>query len=127
MTTPPVQDVLELRLPADPALALTARMFAGALAYHLDRSNSEDLKLAFSELLAAAVDARTDVVEFRADIGRAEVHVRGTGRLDGDGDGDELQEHEKFVRKHRADLLAALFPGLRTVDGSLVLPLDGTA
>ena len=101
-------------------------MFAGALANHLDRSNSEDLKLAFSELLAAAVDAGTDVVEFRADIGRAEVHVRGAGRIDGE-DPDDLGEHERFVRKHRADLLAALFPGLRTVDGSLVLPLGGSA
>ena len=63
-------DVLELSVPADPALALTARMFAGAVGEQVDEVASEDLKLAFSELLAAAVDAGSDRIVFRADLER---------------------------------------------------------
>jgi hypothetical protein len=118
----PSPGVLELSVPADPALALTARMFAGAVGEHLDQVAPEDLKLAFSELLAAAVDAGSERVVFRADLERAEVLVAGAGPLGSGADGD-LQEYERFARIHRADLLAALFPGLRTEGDQIVLPL----
>jgi anti-sigma regulatory factor (Ser/Thr protein kinase) len=115
-------DVLELSLPADPALALTARMFAGALAEHLPDVNPDDLKLALSELLAAGVDAGADVVEFRADLGRTEVVVRGAGTVDAD-ETSATDELERFAHAHRADLLTALFPRLRTEHDMVVLPL----
>jgi hypothetical protein len=114
--------VLHLVVPADPALALTARMFAGALTEHLEDAAPEDLKLAFSELLAAAVDAGSDVVEYRVDLGRGEILVRGASVADA-GISEDLEEHERFARAHRADLLTALFPRLRHEDGVLVLPL----
>jgi hypothetical protein len=118
----PSLGVLELSVPADPALALTARMFAGAVGEHLEEVAAEDLKLAFSELLAAAVDAGSERVVFRADLERAEVLVAGAGRLGAGVDGD-LEEHERFARIHRADLLIALFPGLRAEGDEVVLPL----
>ena len=126
MSSQPGNGVLKLALPSDPALALTARMFAGALGDHLDGAVPADLKLAFSELLAAAVDAGEDQVRFRVDLGRAEVEVRGVGRIDVEG-GNHLGEDDRFVRKYRSDLLRALFPGLRDRDGVVVVPLRGSA
>lgn len=122
MSSRPSLGVLELSVPADPALALTARMFAGAVGEHLEEVAPEDLKLAFSELLAAAVDAGSERVVFRADLERAEVLVAGAGPLGAGADGD-LEEHERFARIHRADLLTALFPGLRAEGDEVVLPL----
>jgi hypothetical protein len=120
-------DVLELSVPADPALALTARMFAGAVGEHLDQVAPEDLKLAFSELLAAAVDAGSERIVFRADLERGQITVAGAGPLGPQADGN-LEEHERFARTHRADLLTALFPGMRADGGEIVLPLRvGTA
>jgi len=120
-------DVLELSVPADPALALTARMFAGAVGEHVDEVSSEDLKLAFSELLAAAVDAGSERIVFRADLERGQIIVAGAGPL-GPEAGDDLEEHERFARAHRSDLLTALFPGLRADGSEVVLPLGpGTA
>jgi hypothetical protein len=118
----PSLGVLELSVPADPALALTARMFAGAVGEHLDEVAPEDLKLALSELLAAAVDAGSDRVVFRADLERAEVIIEGAGPL-GSNAGGDLEEHERFARIHRSDLLTALFPGLRAEGDEIVLPL----
>jgi hypothetical protein len=118
----PSPGVLELSVPADPALALTARMFAGAVGEHLNEVAPEDLKLALSELLAAAVDAGSDRVVFRADLERAEVIVEGAGPL-GSNAGGDLEEHERFARIHRLDLLTALFPGLRAEGDEIVLPL----
>lgn len=126
MNAVPGVGILELSLPTDPALALTARVFAGALTEHLDQAAPEDLKLAFSELLAAAVDVGADSVEFRVDLERAEVEVRGAGPLGAAG-AEGLEEHERFARIHREDLLSALFPGLHLRDGVLVLPLRATA
>jgi hypothetical protein len=118
--------VHELSLPADPALAITARMFAGAIGEHLHEVVPDDLKLALSELLAAAIGAGSDRVVFRADLDRGEVVVHGAGSLDARDAGD-LEEHERFARAHRADLLAALFPGLRSDADTIVLPLrDGS-
>jgi anti-sigma regulatory factor (Ser/Thr protein kinase) len=114
--------VHELSVPADPALALTARMFAGAVAEHMDEVAPDDLKLALSELLAAAVDAGSERVVFRADLDRSEVLITGAGLDDGTAD-EGLEEHERFARTHREDLLTALFPGLRADGDTIVLPL----
>ena len=111
---------LELSVPADPALALTTRMFAGAVAEHVDGVAAEDLKLALSELLAAGIAAGSAQVSYRIDLERGVVAVRGAGTLDGDGEGEE---HERFARRHRSDLLSALFPGLRAGTDLLELPL----
>ena len=127
MSRQPPMDVLELSVPADPALALTARMFAGAVGEHVEEVAPEDLKLAFSELLAAAVDAGSERIVFRADLERGQITVAGAGPL-GPESGGDLEEHERFARTHRADLLTALFPGLRTDGREVVLPLrPGTA
>jgi hypothetical protein len=117
----PAEGIHELSVPADPALALVTRMFAGAIGEHLTDVAPEDLKLALSELLAAGVDAGSDRVVFRADLARAEVIVTGAGPLDDAG--EDLEEHERFARSHRADLLAALFPGLRSDRSEVVIPL----
>lgn len=116
------EGVLELSVPADPALALTARMFAGALAEHVgDGVSSDDLKLAFSELLAAGVDAGSDSVAYRVDLGRGEIVVRGANISSSDQSG--VEEHERFARAHRSDLLGALFPRLGTEGGVIRLPI----
>lgn len=115
------RDELELSVPADPALALTTRMFAGAVAEHVEDVAAEDLKLALSELLAAAIDAGSQQVTYRVDLERGVVEVRGAGPLDGDGDGEE---HQRFARRHRSDLLGALFPGLRAGPDLVELPLS---
>jgi hypothetical protein len=116
---------LELSIPADPALALTARMFAGAVSRHLMAEVSpDDLKLAFSELLATAIDADAAEVVFRVDLERQEITVEGAGA---DAAGGAPEEHDRFARTHRADLLAALFPGIRTDAGTVIMPLQARA
>ena len=115
-------DVLELSVPADPALALTARMFAGAVGERVDEVAPEDLKLAFSELLAAAVDAGSERIVFRADLERGRVTVAGAGPLGPEAGGD-LDEPERFARSHRVDLLTALFPEIQADGNEVVLPL----
>jgi hypothetical protein len=115
----------ELSIPADPALALTARMFAGGVSRHLAADVSpDDLKLAFSELLATAIDAGATEVLFRVDLERQEVTVEGAG---GSAIGGAPEEHDRFARTHRADLLTALFPGIRTDGHSVTVPLRAPA
>jgi hypothetical protein len=116
---------LELSIPADPALALTARMFAGAVSRHLTAEVSpDDLKLAFSELLATAIDAGAAEVVVRVDLERQEITLEGAGA---DAAGGAPEEHDRFARTHRADLLAALFPGIRTDAGTVIMPLQARA
>ena len=114
-------DLLELSLPADPALAHTARMFAGSLSEHLEGAAPHDLKLAFSELLAAAIDAGSHEVTFRVDLQAGEIQVRGVAGALGDAGG--LEEHQQLARAYRTDLLDALFPGIRVQDDVQILPL----
>jgi hypothetical protein len=116
---------LELSIPADPALALTARMFAGAVSRHLMAEVSpDDLKLAFSELLATAIDAGAAEVVVRVDLERQEITLEVAGA---DAAGGAPEEHDRFARTHRADLLAALFPGIRTDAGTVIMPLQARA
>jgi hypothetical protein len=116
---------LELSIPADPALALTARMFAGAVSRHLTAEVSpDDLKLAFSELLATAIDAGAAEVVVRMDLERQEITLEVAGA---DAAGGAPEEHDRFARTHRADLLAAPFPGIRTDAGTVIMPLQARA
>ena len=46
-----------------------------------------------------------------------------TIRLDGELDISTAPDLERFARRHRADLLAALFPGLRADDDTVTIPL----
>jgi hypothetical protein len=118
-------ETLELSIPADPALALTARMFAGAVSRHLTADvNPDDLKLAFSELLATAIDAGATEVIFRVDLERQEVTV---DRAGGGVAEAAAEEQDRFARTHRADLLAALFPGIRTDGQTVTVPLQASA
>jgi anti-sigma regulatory factor (Ser/Thr protein kinase) len=52
------QETMELRLPADAAYLSVARMFGGSVArtFGLDAERAEDLRLALSEICAAAVE-----------------------------------------------------------------------
>jgi hypothetical protein len=68
------------------------------------------------------VEAGSDAVAFRVDLERSEVIVAGAGAASLPIDG--VEEHERFARSHRADLLAALFPSLSSDGSELVLPLD---
>jgi anti-sigma regulatory factor (Ser/Thr protein kinase) len=54
-----MSDTMTLEIPADPAYAVTARLFVGTAAHDLGLSDEtvEDLRLAASELVANAVDA----------------------------------------------------------------------
>lgn len=117
---------LELSIPADPALALTARMFAGAVSRHLATEvNPDDLKLAFSELLATAIDAGAADVVFRVDLASDEVSFDAApGAATGVG---AAEEDDLFVRTHRTDLLAALFPSTRTGAHTITLHLRAQA
>lgn len=113
---------LELSIPADPALALTARMFAGALSRHLGTEVSpDDLKLAFSELLSTAIDAGAPGVVFRVDLETNELSFEAVPAATG-GLGS-TEEDDLFVRTHRADLLSALFPSIRTDAHTITLNL----
>jgi hypothetical protein len=115
-------DALELILPADPALALTTRMFAGAVARQAGAPElADDLKLAFSELFAAAVESGDGAVRFRVTLrgdGAAAITVTGTGQIDAPVS-SEADRLEVFAKSHRMDLLVGMFPSLR-VDGEQV-------
>jgi|SRR5438552_4065971 len=120
-----VADEVRIELPADAALALTARMFVAAAARHfgLDRAPVEDLRLATSELFTNAVESGNGSVSFG--LGRAGerlvVHASGIGRLDSD---DPVAVEAGGIRSTatRRDLLEALFPGIRVTfdDGGSV-------
>jgi hypothetical protein len=113
---------LELVLPADPALALTTRMFAGAVARQADAPEiADDLKLAFSELFAAAVESGDRTVRFQVDLAVDGATITVTrdgpvGAPERSGGGDEIGA---FARSHRMDLLVGMFPDLRA-DGAHV-------
>jgi hypothetical protein len=110
----------ELVLPADPALALTTRMFAGAVARQAGVPEiADDLKLAFSELFAAAVESGDATVHFRVSLsadGTAAITVTGDGPFDAHGSSADEDDPESFARSHRMDLLLGMFPSLH-VDG----------
>jgi hypothetical protein len=121
VSTGSLATTLELSIPADPALALTARMFAGAVSRQLTTDiGADDLKLAFSELLATAIDAGATEVIFRVDVERRELTVERSG---GGAEATAPEEHDRFARTHRADLLAALLPGIRTDGRTVTVPL----
>jgi hypothetical protein len=120
-----VADEVRIELPADAALALTARMFVAAAARHfgLDEAPIEDLRLATSELFTNAVESGNGSVSFG--LGRAGerlvIHASGIGRLDSD---DPVAVEAGGIRSMatRRDLLEALFPGIRVTfdDGGSV-------
>jgi anti-sigma regulatory factor (Ser/Thr protein kinase) len=55
-------DTIALRIPVDPAFLSVARMFGGSVAktFGLDAERTEDLRLALSEICAAAAEGGTD-------------------------------------------------------------------
>lgn len=122
---PAAATTLELSIPADPALALTARIFAGAVSRYLAGESPDDLKLALSELLAGAIEAGATEVAFRVDVDRQEVSAQGAGVT---GLGGAAEDDERRVaRTSRAALLSALFPGMRTEGDIVILPLRGSS
>ena len=120
-----VADDVRIELPADAALALTARMFVAAAARHfgLDEAPVEDLRLATSELFTNAVESGNGSVSFG--LGRAGerlvIRASGIGRLDSH---DPIAVEAGGIRSMvtRLDLLEALFPEIRVTfdDGGSV-------
>jgi len=80
-------DTLTLRVPTDPALAVTVRVFIAesARVLGLDQPSVEDLRLLATELLASGVESRTDAVQINLARANGEgwrLTARGTGPLD---------------------------------------------
>jgi hypothetical protein len=108
---------MRLRAPADPRLAVTVRTFVASSSRYLglDPDLCEDLRLAASELFAAAADGDADapILEVRMEGGPDDATLTAVGvpHLGGSGD----------LPVSRRDLLSALFPDMRQRDGTVVI------
>lgn len=109
-----IDDEVRIELPADAALALTARMFVAAAARHfgLDEGPVEDLRLATSELFTNAVENGNGSVAFGLTrVGeRLVIHASGIGPLSSD-EPLTADSGDVLPMGTRRDLLEALFPG----------------
>lgn len=107
---------LRLRAPAQPPLALVVRTFvAGASRYlGLQPDLCEDLRLAASELFAAAIESGGSELDLSVDGHDSGVTLTARGVPDIAGGAEELPN----VRR---DLLTTLFPDLRHQDGAVVI------
>ena len=83
---------LTIRVPTDPSLAVTVRVFVAesARTFGVDQVTIEDLRLIATELLASAVEHGSENVELELDRadGAWRLTARGTGTLDGTPLGD---------------------------------------
>jgi hypothetical protein len=102
-----------LTIPADPALAVTARTFVAcsARALDLDEELCEDLRLAANELFATVAETGSGKVSFR-------LEDRGKLTVEGVGDLERASEDLPF---RRGDLLRAMFPDVRQTGTTVVV------
>jgi anti-sigma regulatory factor (Ser/Thr protein kinase) len=112
-----------LSMPSDGAFALTARLFVASILriMGVDDDAIEDLKLAVSELCAAAAGAGTDApiaIRVTDEGGRGLVEFEGIASLD-PGDSAGGDEAERLARTYRLQLLRSLFPELQVRDGAV--------
>lgn len=107
---------LRLRSPAQPPLALIVRTFvAGASRYlGLGPDLSEDLRLAASELFAAAIESGGTELDLSVDGDDTRLTLTFRGVPDLGGGSEDLPN----VRR---DLLTTLFPDLHHEDGAVVI------
>ncbi|HEY7401334.1 MAG TPA: hypothetical protein VH989_10625 [Actinomycetota bacterium] len=120
--------MIEARLttPADGAFALTARRFVASTLRILgaDAATVEDVKLAVSELFAAAVGSpNSPVVSVRVPDGEGKATVEFEGIPDPASDGPTTDEMEAFARRYRQQLLVSLFPMIETDARSVRIPV----
>jgi len=84
-----MSDTLTLRVPTDPSLAVTVRVFVAESARQLglDQPSVEDLRLLATELLASGVENRSDGVQMNLTRSTEgwRLTARGTGPLDAPG------------------------------------------
>jgi hypothetical protein len=106
---------LQLRTPADPPLAVTTRSFVASASRYLglDPALCEDLRLAASELFAAAAEAEAPLLEIRMEGGPEHATLTVIGVPDMAESGD--------LPLSRRVLLSALFPDLQLADGTAVI------
>ena len=84
---------MRIRVPADPAMALSLRAFVATAARRTaSPGDVEDLKLTATELLANAVEHASDELELTLDTDDEgwRLRARGAGALDGTGLGPEI-------------------------------------
>ena len=87
-----MNDTITLRVPTDPALAVTVRVFIAesGRTLGLDQASIDDLRLIATELMASAVEHQSDSVQLG--LGRVDgtwrLTARGAGPLDGEPIGD---------------------------------------
>ena len=118
-------DLVELRVPADPAYLTVVRTASAGLAARLDLTldEIEDLRIAVDEACTLLLDpAATDqdlVATFRLGEGSLEVEVRGPAR--------ELPERSSFAWAVLEALVGEVFTGTSTEGAWIVLRHTRTA
>jgi anti-sigma regulatory factor (Ser/Thr protein kinase) len=118
------EQIIEARLtmPAQAAYALTARLFVASSARILgvDEGSVEDLKLAISELHAAAVAAEPGAsIEIRVTGGGEGPVVEFEGVTTLKSARSPSDETEEFASAYRLPLLQSIFPHMQ-IAGALV-------
>ena len=116
------EDTLTLTFPPVPAYVSTARLFVGAVArqYGVDEERVGDLKVAVSEACTSAIRLRRDGEEPVAVVittERGELSVRIPASVERDGDRGDGYTTGDLVRSLSMELIQALFPEARTIDG----------
>jgi serine/threonine-protein kinase RsbW len=112
-------DLVELRVPADPAYLTVVRTASAGLAARLDLTldEIEDLRIAVDEactlLLGSAPDDEELVATFRLGEGSLEVEVRGPAR--------ELPERSSFAWAVLEALVGEVFTGTSSTGAWIVL------
>ena len=115
----PTSDLVELRVPADPAYLTVVRTASAGLAARLDLTldEIEDLRIAVDEactlLLDPATTGRDLVATFRLGDGSLEVEVRGPAR--------ELPERSSFAWAVLEALVGEVFTGTSSTGAWIVL------
>lgn len=113
-------------MPADGAFALTARLFVASILRILeaDDGSVDDVKLAVSELCAAAAGAEPLMpiaIRVTGDADGSVVEFEGVTTLEaGEPTHDETED---FARTYRLQLLKSLFPQMQLTDGVVRIPV----
>jgi len=129
------EDTLTLTFPPVPAYVGTARLFVGAVArqYGVDEERVDDLKVAVSEACTSAIRLRgdgEDPVEVVVTTDQASLSVEIPASVEQESDLTEASTTGDLVRSLGMELIRALFPEARTIDGqpapsiSFSLPLS---
>lgn len=115
-------DALTLAFPPVPAYVSTARLFVGSVARHygVDEERVDDLKVAVSEACTSAIRLRgdgEDPIEVLITTGQGALKVEVPASMERESDLTELSTTGDLVRSLSMELIRALFPEARTMDG----------